>query len=41
MGVGKKEMARTATGFAWQVWPPLSSVGIIKLPKWFWAAQEE
>lgn len=41
MGVGKEEMARTAAGFAWQVWVPLSSVGMIKFLKWFWAAQEE
>lgn len=40
-GVGKEEMARTAAGFAWQVWPPLSSVCVIKFPKGFWASQEE
>lgn len=35
MGVGKQEMGRTAAGFAWQVSPPLSSVGMIKFPEWF------
>lgn len=38
MGVGKEEMGRTAAGFAWQVWLPLSSVSMIKFPKWFWPA---
>lgn len=40
-GRRREEMPRTAAGFAWQMWPPLSSVVMIKFPKWFWAVQEE
>lgn len=38
MGRGEEELGRTAAGLAWQTQSPLSSVGAMRFPKWFWAA---